>query len=209
MAFARTFRAGGSSIQNMLFRHWMKHSEHLLYADPYLKEDDEEEANVYNLRTMYHVSNYSNSSAKYVTVLRDPASILESSYSFLGIGPITGRGVNYFVRSMQQYNMTRYNETHARQNSLLFDLGLDESDLDNATAAEAKIDEIEKRFDLVMIAERFEESLVLLADLLCWPMEELTSIKRREKVDHVKMDNSSKLFMRQWLKEDYMVSVET
>ena len=28
-----------------------------------------------------------------------------------------------------------------------------------------------------MIAERFDESMVLLADLLCWPLEKVVSLK--------------------------------
>ena len=31
-----------------------------------------------------------------------------------------------------------------------------------------KIEEMEDTFDLVMVAERWDESMVLLRDLLCW-----------------------------------------
>ena len=34
-------------------------------------------------------------------------------------------------------------------------------------------------FDLVLIAERFDESLLLLKDLLCWKMEDMLYIKVR------------------------------
>ena len=35
-------------------------------------------------------------------------------------------------------------------------------------------------FDLVMIAERFEESLVLLSELLCWPLEDMVYLKTNQ-----------------------------
>ena len=34
-----------------------------------------------------------------------------------------------------------------------------------------------KKFDLVMVAEHFDESMVLMANLLCWPLEYVASFK--------------------------------
>jgi hypothetical protein len=59
----------------------------------------------------------------------------------------------------------------------LYDLGQNQSDLYDRAVTEAKIQDMERHFDLVMIAERFDESMVLLADLLCWPIEKVTSLK--------------------------------
>ena len=36
---------------------------------------------------------------------------------------------------------------------------------------------IMKKFDLVMIAEHFDESMILMADLLCWPLKYVASFK--------------------------------
>ncbi len=41
----------------------------------------------------------------------------------------------------------------------------------NMTVIDAKISEVDRRFDLVLIMERMEESLVLLADMFCWPLQ--------------------------------------
>jgi hypothetical protein len=38
-----------------------------------------------------------------------------------------------------------------------------------------------------MIAERFDESMVLLADLLCWPLEKVTSLKVNARKPHLKV----------------------
>ena len=34
-----------------------------------------------------------------------------------------------------------------------------------------RIKEMEKEFDLVLFSEMFDESMVLLADKLCWPLD--------------------------------------
>ena len=34
-----------------------------------------------------------------------------------------------------------------------------------------------KKFDLVMVAELFDESMVILADFMCWPLEAVATFK--------------------------------
>jgi hypothetical protein len=38
-----------------------------------------------------------------------------------------------------------------------------------------------QEFDFVMIAEQMDESLVLLQDILCWPLTDLTYLKQNER----------------------------
>ena len=40
-----------------------------------------------------------------------------------------------------------------------------------------KIEEVVKSFDLFMIVEQFDESLVLMRQTVCWEFEDLTSLK--------------------------------
>ena len=56
-----------------------------------------------------------------------------------------------------------------------FGLGLDS--LYDQAAVKRKIGEVEAQFDLVMIAERFDESMVLMADLLCWDLADVVNLK--------------------------------
>ena len=60
---------------------------------------------------------------------------------------------------------------------MLVDLGLAPGQVTNKTAVKAKLEEVDKTFDLVMITERFPESLVLMKHLLCWQYSDLTSLK--------------------------------
>lgn len=40
-----------------------------------------------------------------------------------------------------------------------------------------QVERVDRDFDLVMLAERMEESLVLMSHLLCWPLEEVLVLK--------------------------------
>ena len=57
-------------------------------------------------------------------------------------------------------------------NQQLYDLGVT-----TERGIEGAIKEIDTTFDLVMIAERMGESLVLLADLLCIPLQNVAALK--------------------------------
>ena len=58
------------------------------------------------------------------------------------------------------------------RNQQLWDLGL--TNTSHFDLVEAKVQEVDKNFHLVMIAEHFEESLVLLSHQLCWPLANMT-----------------------------------
>lgn len=59
---------------------------------------------------------------------------------------------------------------------MAFDAGLDTSSFHDAAAIDKLILQMEEHFDLVLISEQMERSLVLLADMLCWPMSDVVSL---------------------------------
>ena len=58
------------------------------------------------------------------------------------------------------------------KNHVFFDLGFDVQRSNDTEYIEESISKIEKMFHLVAVADHFDESMVLLSDLLCWPIEE-------------------------------------
>lgn len=66
-------------------------------------------------------------------------------------------------------------------------MGLDNRHLFSEPEAKTKIEEVDKNFDLVLISEYFDESMVLMANLLCWPLEEVASLKMNSRVDKFKV----------------------
>ena len=94
-------------------------------------------------------------------------------------------------------------------NQQSFDLGLIH---DSWSGMEAHmknfIDQIDKDFDLVMITERMEESLVLLADLLCVPLETVIIVKGinvRPQVEVKKLSQGNQKKLEQYLEPDRLL----
>ena len=90
---------------------------------------------------------------------------------------------------------------------MLFDLGLETEHMDDETMVKMKIEEIENRFDLVMIAEYFSESLVLMKNELCWDVKDVTNFKLNGRKEEVKSKLSVKTrdLLKKFLKSDYML----
>ena len=58
----------------------------------------------------------------------------------------------------------------------MWDLGLPSSDMESPKAVSAKVQELDGEFDLVILAEYFDEGLVILAKMLCWDLKEVIQI---------------------------------
>ena len=93
------------------------------------------------------------------------------------------------------------------KNQMLYDLGLDEKYLDSEAHVRDKIKQIEKNFDLVMIAEFFSESLLLLKHALCWQLADLTSFQLNSRMESgkVKLDRETRRLLAAYLKHDYLL----
>ena len=93
------------------------------------------------------------------------------------------------------------------KNQMLYDLGLDEKYLDSEAHVRDKIKQIEKNFDLVMIAEFFSESLLLLKHNLCWQLADLTSFQLNSRMESgkVKLDPETRRLLAAYLKHDYLL----
>ena len=65
---------------------------------------------------------------------------------------------------------------------------------------------MEQEFDLVLILDLFDESLVLLQDLLCWDLKDLTYFRLNERLEGSKskiMTSQTKEIITQWLWGDF------
>ena len=78
---------------------------------------------------------------------------------------------------------------------------------DNQMEVKQKVQEIDKSFDLVLIAEQFDQSLILLSDELCWPLQNVTSLKlnARKKSSIVTLSPRSRALLKEWLWADYIL----
>jgi Galactose-3-O-sulfotransferase len=58
-----------------------------------------------------------------------------------------------------------------------FDLGMDKKSFNQEEKIQELLQMTETEFDLVLLSEYMEVSMVLLADLMCWPLEDVTFLK--------------------------------
>ena len=87
---------------------------------------------------------------------------------------------------------------------MLWDLGLDE--FDDEEKVYKKIEEIAEKFDLVMIVEKFEESLILMKNALCWDYSDITSLKlNARKSESSQLKDSTRILLKELLKSDYLL----
>ncbi|KAF0307386.1 Galactose-3-O-sulfotransferase 3 [Amphibalanus amphitrite] len=67
-------------------------------------------------------------------------------------------------------------------NQMAFDLGYDPAMAAEPRLVEAMLREVDQLFDLVMIMELMDESLVLLRRLMCWSTDDVVSLPKQERV---------------------------
>lgn len=121
----------------------------------------------------------------YLTSMRDPVYQLQSAYTYFNAQQCFNLTYSQFLYKLDQKSLDvgkcqgfMYMWLN---NGQLFDLGLETADLSETKDKErvlAKIDEIDKRFGMVIILERLDESLIILRDFLKWSTEDIIYIKK-------------------------------
>jgi hypothetical protein len=97
-------------------------------------------------------------------------------------------------RKFYGYNMSHY-ERFAR-NAMMYDFGFDNSEEDEEVI-QSWIDYLEKTFDLVMLTDYFDESMILMKNELCWKMDDISYLKSNSRSKNTESISS-------WLGEEYV-----
>ena len=155
-------------------------------------------------------------SSKYITILRNPVDNFESVFNYMELGKRIGLGNNpdslqlFLERSGIPFTMMRKinYEWLLIRNPLLHDLGLSFKFYQNLTAVNEYIQFLDKEFDLVMIMDYFDESLVLMKRLLCWNMDDILYLKlndRQEEEKNVALNSDIRENIKRWNKADVLL----
>merc|ERR1711915_243167 len=125
-------------------------------------------------------------------------------YSFFGLNGFYGLSLEDFALAPKTGKLLQRVGKQGR-NQMLFDFGLDPKDMDNDSMVESKIQEIDNRFNLVMLQESFSESLVLLKEELCWDLDDVINFKLNGRKEGVKktLSNETRSKLRDFLRADY------
>ena len=150
----------------------------------------------------------------FISILREPGELFESSFyyfyelvpSFQHLPQNQSNSTEVWLNNTSKY----FNyENHTKfwffaKNHVMYDFGFDPMLDDDDQIANA-IKKIDKTFDFVMVSNYMDESLVLLADMLCWSLADVSSVVlNQRKSQKLKKSRSKRIRekVRKWNKAD-------
>lgn len=116
----------------------------------------------------------------YFTIIRDPATMAESSFSYYrSVSSAFKKAPNFkaFINHPAHYYHEGERSNHYARNLLWFDLGFNHNAQFTVNLARAGTRAVEGTFKLVLLAEYFDESMVLLKEELCWDLDDVVTFK--------------------------------
>ena len=225
--FLKTHKTGGSTIVNILFRYgdsrnltFALGAGHIAWPQRFRISQVLRFYRQPNILCSHTVFNkkplnwlFPREISKYVTIIRNPVDTFESLFNYYHMGTSLGLGddpvvsLENFLKSPSSFYDKVKRGIHAR-NPMMFDLGFSQKYFQNYTAVTKYINFLNKEFDLVMIMEYFDESLILLKRLLCWEIDDILHVKVNERLDNEKASNLSdrvKENIKRWNKADVLL----
>ncbi|KAM3930972.1 galactose-3-O-sulfotransferase 2-like [Leptodactylus fuscus] len=194
--FLKTHKTASSTIMNILFRYGESHN--LTFAFPTIKyhydypnlfstdnvlgfsTEKEQNYNIMCHHMRFHlpeVEKIMPSDTFYFTILRNPVTLMESAFSYYKDSSsfIRTTDIETFLKNPKRhYNKWMYDSGYAK-NLMTFDLGINHNGPESEKQFKLLWRAVDAVFDLVLIAEYFDESLVLLKDALCWTLDDVLS----------------------------------
>ncbi|NXK77386.1 G3ST4 sulfotransferase, partial [Amazona guildingii] len=186
VAFLKTHKAGGSSVLNVLHRFGQR--RRLRFALPrryqfgYPRPFRAERVKGFGPRAppfdiiCHHmrfdrreVQRVMPNDTFYFSIIRDPAAAAASAFAYYrSIAPAfrNAPSLRSFLEAPERFYRAGQRGNHYAKNLQWFDFGLHPPRDSRA---------IDRTFAMVMVAEHFDESLVLLREALCWPEDAVTA----------------------------------
>ncbi|ESP02828.1 hypothetical protein LOTGIDRAFT_84047, partial [Lottia gigantea] len=122
---------------------------------------------IYNKTTLQKIMPFN---TKYISIIREPFSRFVSSFYYFNIQKVTNiTSTNPISEYLN--NIDKYEIKYKSNNAKFLDLSLDHKAVDKF------IDQIDSDFELVLIMDYYDESLVLLKRLLCWKLQDIVYLR--------------------------------
>ncbi len=147
------------------------------------------------------------------TIIRDPVEVFVSMFHFLDklrefYGTASIHDLVHMIQETPQLPKLRKRlNGFIGRNQMAWDMGLSPDIFDNETAVQKEIERLDREFDLVMISNRMDESLVLLSDLLNWPLERVLhlDLNRRKPDKSAVLTMDERNVLSDWLAADVQI----
>ncbi|XP_071040423.1 galactosylceramide sulfotransferase-like [Parasteatoda tepidariorum] len=215
IVFLKTHKCASSSIQNIFTRYGYRHGlnfvlpmkgSYIGHPEPFnwtMVPNPRKYGLHYNILTHHCRFNYEEIRRKFpdnvvfVTIVRNPVDLFESLFSFYNLQHFYKERFDTLGKHEKPKGF--YDKRMGNKigfNQMLFDLGFDDKLFTNETMIMDYIRFLDSVFDLVMVRERMDESLVLLRELLCWDMDDVIVFHLNARNQRYKKKMSSELHQR-------------
>ncbi|NXN31891.1 G3ST2 sulfotransferase, partial [Nycticryphes semicollaris] len=198
--FLKTHKTASSTILNIMFRFAERYNLtvalpanelfHLGYPETFKATFVEEFQSIgqnYNIMCNHLRFNPSEvrkvmaANTFYFSILRNPIHLLESSYvyykDYVPAFRISKDVNEYLASPMKYYLPVNYEENIYARNIMWFDFGYNNNAEDKKKYIQSVLREIEQNFHLILIADYFDESMILLKHTLCWDLDDVVYFK--------------------------------
>uniref|UniRef100_A0A4X2KED6 Galactose-3-O-sulfotransferase 2 n=2 Tax=Vombatus ursinus TaxID=29139 RepID=A0A4X2KED6_VOMUR len=143
----------------------------------------------------------------YFSILRSPIHLMESSFMYFKASSsfINAKNLDDFLNHTSKFYNPLRPDSHYGRNLMTFDFGFNHNGKVSTHHTQLLAQIIESQFDLVLIAEYFDESMVLLKDSLCWSLDDVVSfpINQQDASYHSPLSSSTIQKIQSWNKLDW------
>ena len=204
VVFLKTHKTGSSTMQNILLRYGILHNLSIalpvfkasfLWPAPFKKEYARQQPEVEKHHILAHhlvwnkheIDSIMHPNPVYITILREPISLFRSAYSYYQMA------ATCYKHTLDQWPYVDikvlkggacWRTGMPSRNLLAYDFGLSYADFDNEEAIQEMIQQIDASFKVVMIMDRFDESLILLKRRLRWATSDIVYFKQNAQSAH-------------------------
>ncbi|KAG9494489.1 hypothetical protein GDO78_002026 [Eleutherodactylus coqui] len=228
--FLKIHKTGSSTIMNILFRYGDFHN--LLFAFPtethqfkypayfsakYVKGFSSGKQQ--NINIMCHHMRFSFTEVEevmpkntfYFTILRNPVTLMESAFSYYNHITSFSKATNledFLSKTSTFYQGEKQDSAYAK-NLMTFDLGFNPNTPVSLKHSKLLWQAVDTMFDLVLITEYFDESLVLLKDALCWTYDDVLSfpLNTRSNISRHVLSVETKEKIKSWNQLDWQLYI--
>ncbi|XP_029311002.1 galactose-3-O-sulfotransferase 4 isoform X2 [Cottoperca gobio] len=114
----------------------------------------------------------------YFSIVRDPVALAESSFAYYKeVAPAfrKAKSLGDFADDPRKYYDPRVRNNHYARNLLWFDFGMEHNANFSEALAHLAEATIRQTFNLILVSEYFDQSMILLRHALCWPLDAVVS----------------------------------
>ncbi|GIY18349.1 galactose-3-O-sulfotransferase 2 [Caerostris extrusa] len=213
IVFLKTHKCASTSVQNILMRY--AHQQNLTIAvpifpknhyfsltQPFRKEmiaGAPWENLGYNILCHHMVFNKAviekimPKDSIYISIIRNPVSLFESLYEYDELQDFYHMDIEEYAKGTKNSSTATKLKNRSNgmgRNQMLFDFGVHPAFFNNRAMIIRAIENIERNFDFIMVAEYFDESIILLKHILCWELDDVISLTINARMKNYKKNLS-------------------